>query len=93
LTNQGFYVLYAVIALPNRPSVKLHTDFGFERVGFYENAGYKHGEWHDVGHWERVLKPHKTSPSPPVPFAEFRNANDIDNTLRTGEPVISLECD
>lgn len=90
LQQQGFFTAYAIIALPNHPSVALHEGFGFERVGLYEKAGYKHGEWRDVGHWEYVLQSHETSPTPPTPFDEFRQSDDCHEGLRTGEPSIRL---
>ena len=88
LARQGFYTVYAVIALPNATSVAFHEDLGFERAGLYERAGYKHGEWRDVGHWERGLRPHETPPSPPIPFCEFSNPDEVDDALRAGESTI-----
>ena len=82
LRRQGFYTAYAIIALPNPPSVALHEDLGFERIGLYEKAGYKQGEWHDVGHWENVLQSHETPPSPPISFGEFRNSAESDEFLQ-----------
>ncbi|HEY1839812.1 MAG TPA: GNAT family N-acetyltransferase [Mycobacterium sp.] len=55
LRSQGFHSALAVIALPNDPSVRLHVRHGFERVGHLLEAGYKHGAWHDVGFWQRML--------------------------------------
>lgn len=90
LLRQGFFVVFAVIALPNPPSVALHEALGFRQVGRYEKAGYKHGEWHDVGHWERSLQAHEPSPSPPLPFGELRNAVDVDDALLAGESALRL---
>lgn len=90
LRRQGFYTAYAVIALPNPPSVALHKDLGFERVGLYEKAGYKHGDWRDVSHWELLLQPHEIPPSPPIPFDVLRNSNNVDDALHTGESTIRL---
>lgn len=90
LRRQGFYRAYAVIALPNPPSVALHESLGFERVGLYEKAGYKHGEWRTVGHWERLLQSHKTPPSPPIPFGELQRSGDINDALLTGESALRL---
>lgn len=87
---QGLYTAYAVIALPNPPSVAFHESIGFERVGVYRNAGFKDGEWHDVGHWERTLQPHETSPSPPTPLDELRGSADYNTALTTGEAFLRL---
>ena len=91
LRRQGFFTAYALIALPNQPSVSLHESLAFERVGHYERAGYKHGAWYDVGHWQLTLQPHETPPDPPIPFAEFRTADAFEHALRTGEPTIRRE--
>lgn len=88
LRGQGFYTAYAVIALPNPPSVSFHEALGFERIGVYERAGYKRGAWHDVGHWGRTLQPHETPPDPPTPFVEFRESAAFDEALHTGESSI-----
>lgn len=87
---QGLYTAYAVIALPNPPSVAFHESIGFERVGVYQNAGFKDGKWHDVGHWERTLQPHKTPPSPPTPLDELRGSAGYNTALTTGEAFLRL---
>ena len=58
LVQQGYYTAYAGIALPNAASVGLHESFGFEPVGVYRNAGFKFGAWHDVGWWQKPLRPY-----------------------------------
>ncbi len=63
----GYVSLFAGIALPNAASVRLHEDVGFRAVGIFENVGYKHGSWHDVGWWHRLLA------SPPQRPAEPRD--------------------
>lgn len=88
LRLQGLYTAYAVIALPNQPSVSFHEALGFERIGVYRRAGFKNGEWHDVGHWERSLQPHETPPAPPKPLEELRNADGYRDALEAGESAI-----
>lgn len=90
LRRQGFANAYAVIALPNRPSVELHEALGFERVGVYENVGYKNGEWRDVGHWELSLLDPEGPPSPTVPFEELRDTDACREAVRAGES--SVDC-
>jgi L-amino acid N-acyltransferase YncA len=58
LVQQGYYTAYAGISLPNAASVGLHESFGFEPVGVYRNAGFKFGAWHDVGWWQKPLRPY-----------------------------------
>jgi len=71
LTGQGYVNAFAVIALPNPPSVALHESFGFSRIGVCRNAGYKLGRWHDVGFWQLELQHPPTPPVPPAPPKSF----------------------
>jgi phosphinothricin acetyltransferase len=57
LARQGIQVACAGITLPNAASVALHESCGFEFVGTYRRIGWKAGEWHDVGWWQRELAP------------------------------------
>ena len=43
-------------ALPNDPSVKLHTSMGFEPIGTFRSIGWKFGRWHDVAWFQRTLR-------------------------------------
>ncbi len=90
LTVQGYYNLYAGIALPNAASVGFHESMGFESVGVYRNVGYKHGEWRDVGWWSRSLRPHDADPDPPRSVADVRDTREWDDALSTGLSGISL---
>ena len=55
LRDLGSISLFAGIALPNAPSVRLHERLGFRPVGVFRNVGFKHGSWHDVGWWSLRL--------------------------------------
>jgi phosphinothricin acetyltransferase len=46
---------YAGIALPNDASIALHRRLGFEPIGTYSEAGYKHGRYIDVQWYQREL--------------------------------------
>jgi phosphinothricin acetyltransferase len=65
LTAQGYFNAYAGITLPNAGSVGLHEALGFQPVGIYRDVGHKFGAWHDVGWWQRPLRPRVEAPSPP----------------------------
>ena len=54
-TVWGFANAYAGIALPNPASESLHASVGFAPIGVFPRAGFKLGEWHDVGWWHRPL--------------------------------------
>jgi len=68
LARHGYFRAFAGIALPNDASVALHESVGFTPVGVYGKVGYKMGAWHDVGWWQRALRPLAT-PEAPLPFA------------------------
>jgi L-amino acid N-acyltransferase YncA len=57
LRGLGYVSVFAGIALPNPPSVRLHESLGFRSVGVLPSVGFKHGAWHDVGWWRRQLDP------------------------------------
>ncbi|WP_338729453.1 arsinothricin resistance N-acetyltransferase ArsN1 family B [Haladaptatus sp. DJG-WS-42] len=65
LRLQGFVSAFAIITVPNEPSVALHEAFGFERVGVITEAGYKHGRWNDVEWWKLRLGEPSEAPEPP----------------------------
>ncbi|WP_109809159.1 GNAT family N-acetyltransferase [Sphingosinithalassobacter portus] len=65
LTAQGFTQAMGVIALPNPASVGLHEALGFVKAGLFPRAGYKFGQWVDVGYWQRPLHA-STVPAPTV---------------------------
>jgi phosphinothricin acetyltransferase len=61
----GYVSLFAGIALPNPASVRLHEALGFQPVGVFRNAGFKHGSWRDVGWWQRPLRDAPPGPDEP----------------------------
>lgn len=71
LTAQGFANAYAGIALPNRASVALHEGVGFRPIGVFPRAGFKFGEWWDVGWWHRPLSAGTVPPPVIVPVKEL----------------------
>ena len=60
LKAYNYYTAYAMIALPNEKSIRLHKTFGFQETGTFHNVGYKHGRWIDVACLEKPLKPYDT---------------------------------
>lgn len=68
LAELGYFQAFAGIALPNEASVGLHEAVGFEPIGVYRQVGYKFGAWHDVGWWQRALRP-PAVPAVPKRFA------------------------
>jgi L-amino acid N-acyltransferase YncA len=56
LRSRGIHVILGGIAQPNPGSVKLHEQFGFEKVAHFKDVGQKFGQWVDVGYWQLTLK-------------------------------------
>lgn len=55
LKSNGYRSAVAIIALPNSQSVAFHEALGFEARGVLKDIGFKFGEWHDAGFWQRML--------------------------------------
>jgi len=79
LKSQGFTTVYAVINLPNDPSVALHERMGFRYFATYEKVGYKLGKWKNVGWWQLQLNEYLPEPAAPVKFSEM--SDEIKNGL------------
>lgn len=71
LEAQRFAQAIAAITLPNDASVRLHERLGFTVAGVYRQVGYKQGEWHDVGLWQRALAAPADPPAEPLLLAEL----------------------
>lgn len=68
LAELGYHQAFAGITLPNAGSVGLHESLGFKPVALYRNVGFKLGRWHDVGYWQRELRPAAGTPGEPKVF-------------------------
>ncbi len=84
LAAQGYRSVLAVIALPNAASVNLHERFGFEQVGRFAAVGYKLGAWHDVGYWQRALRPVDQAPPALVPIGDLVGGSTWRAALEAG---------
>lgn len=69
LEAQGFAQAIAAITLPNPASAAMHEALGFARAGTYEQVGFKLGQWHSVGLWQRALAPMAVPPEEPRPVS------------------------
>jgi L-amino acid N-acyltransferase YncA len=79
LRRQGFHGAFAGIALPNAGSVGLHETLGFRPVGVYQDVGFKHGQWRDVGWWRLGLSEGPPA-AEPLPFAAL--VDEVEALLR-----------
>ena len=82
---QGYFNVYAGIALPNPASVALHEAMGMTLVGVYHQVGYKAGAWHDVGWWQGRLSPLADDPQPPRGLLEIAPVATWDSWLASDE--------
>jgi phosphinothricin acetyltransferase len=66
---QGINQAVGVITMPGEVSVALHDALGFEPAGIWRKAGYKLGQWWDVGVWQKELQAPAVSPAAVIPFS------------------------
>ena len=52
LKEKKYHVVLGVLTLPNEASVRLHENFGFNKVAHLKETGLKFDTWHDVGFWQ-----------------------------------------
>ena len=89
LKAQGFCNLYAVITLPNEPSVALHKRFGFKELAVHQADGFKMGAWRDVL-WMRCHIDGAADPvthGPPLPLTKLRS-NELDMALNVATVLL-----
>lgn len=55
LRTQQLHSAIGVIALPNPGSIVLHENFGFRKIGEFQEVGKKFGQWINVGYWQLLL--------------------------------------
>jgi phosphinothricin acetyltransferase len=55
LRREGFHRAFAIIALPNDPSIALHRNLGFREIGVLDEAGFKDGRFHSTMLMELAL--------------------------------------
>jgi phosphinothricin acetyltransferase len=91
LTLQGLSQCFAGITLPNPASVGLHEALGFEPVGVYQAVGYKLGAWHDVGWWQRALRPRPRLPTLPTAFEVLQQTSSVwEAALHAGTRLLQV---
>jgi phosphinothricin acetyltransferase len=53
--ERGLHAIIAAIDAENEPSIRLHAHFGFEKVAFLKQVGFKFDRWLDVVYMERMV--------------------------------------
>jgi len=69
--RQNVKNVYGIVTSPNEPSERLHTAMGFILAGKIHRAGFKLGQWLDVGIWEKAVNPFEVPPRPLINFNEI----------------------
>lgn len=83
LRVQGFHLVVAGITPPNPASVALHRTMGFERVGLFEEVGWKLGAWQGVEFFELALAPRGdgVAPTPIRPLPSLVGTAELARAL------------
>ncbi len=85
LARQGFYTAFAGVTQPNDASTHFHRSMGFEYIGVFRFAGFKHGNWRDVSWWSRTLRDDfDDGPKPTLTPAELKDDEDWLAAMQSG---------
>lgn len=71
LKKQHIRTIMSCITTPNPESLAFHQFLGFEEVGRFHQAGYKHQQWLDVQWLEKQLVKDTPIPHPFVPLSKL----------------------
>lgn len=74
LRIMGYVNAYAVITLPNPPSIRFHEKIGFRHFATYDKVGFKLDVWHDVAWMQIKLQEHPYQPQSPLAFGDLDQA-------------------
>ena len=77
---QNIKNLYSCITGDNVHSIEMHRSMGYELIGTFPKAGFKHDRWLDVVWMAKAIGEKENAPLPFVPFAEV-NASDVEKVL------------
>ena len=86
---QNIKNLYSCITGDNVHSIEMHRSMGYELIGTFPKAGFKHDRWLDVVWMAKTIGEKENAPLPFVPFAEVEAnsvqevLNEINNVLKT----------
>ena len=88
LRLQGYYNVFAGVALPNEKSVGFHKAMGFEDIGIFSKVGYKNGNWHDTYWFQLHLNEHHIDPPTPKNLEETKNLEAFQSVLTHANKMI-----
>jgi L-amino acid N-acyltransferase YncA len=78
---QGINQAVGVITMPGEVSVALHEAMGFTPAGIWRQAGYKLGQWWDVGVWQKELQPVANPPAAVRTFSSMMASAALQSVL------------
>jgi phosphinothricin acetyltransferase len=81
LRLQGLHSILAGVTPPNPGSVRLHEALGFERIGLFEEVGWKDGRWHRVEFFALELSPADRTPLPIRSLPEIAGSGELERVL------------
>ena len=71
LALQNIKNLYSCITGDNVHSIEMHRSMGYELIGTFPKAGFKHDRWLDVVWMAKTIGEKENAPLAVVPFAEL----------------------
>ena len=77
---QNIKNLYSCITGDNVHSIEMHRAMGYELIGTFPKAGFKHDRWLDVVWMAKTIGEKENAPLAFVPFAEVK-ASDVEKVL------------
>jgi phosphinothricin acetyltransferase len=89
LKLQGYYNVFAGVALPNEKSLGFHRALGFEEIGIFKNVGYKHGNWHHTHWFQLTLQTHQVNPTNPKKLAELISSKEFFTIINSANKKIN----
>jgi L-amino acid N-acyltransferase YncA len=89
LKLQGYYNVFAGVALPNQKSIGFHQAMSFEEIGIFKKVGYKHGNWHDTHWFQLSLNEYKPNPTTPQLFKDIVQTNEFVNIMNSANTQLN----
>ena len=80
LALQNIKNLYSCITGDNVHSIEMHRSMGYELIGTFLKAGFKHDRWLDVVWMAKTIGEKENAPMAVVPFAELE-ASAVEKVL------------
>lgn len=74
LALQNIKNLYSCITGDNVHSIEMHRSMGYELIGTFPKAGFKHDRWLDVVWMAKTIGEKENAPLAVVPFAEVEES-------------------